>query len=128
MVIRWKEFRPADGVMRAEGNGHLMTSTLVRSLGVMSHYSITRKRKPTRYEETYIPSSESDAMGFGVISAYGPSRGFGFFRLPQLLVGTQQEIVISLTELDDSGISASILRKFGRGSQEKARTIYFKMI
>jgi hypothetical protein len=39
MGMRWKDFRPVDGVMRAEGKDYILTATNVRSLGILLRYS-----------------------------------------------------------------------------------------
>jgi hypothetical protein len=101
MGMRWKGFRPAEGVMRAEGNDHLMTATIVRSLGVMLHYNHMRSSKAVTMSslaEIYIPSWESDDMVFGVLTTNRTT-----FQFQRLTVGTQQELVTALTNLDDSG-------------------------
>ena len=38
MGMKWKNFRPVDGVMRAEGCGQIITATTVRSLGTVTQY------------------------------------------------------------------------------------------
>jgi hypothetical protein len=45
--MRWKDFRPLEGVMRAKGNGKIITTTLVRSLGTVIQYN--------RHSEIAIP-------------------------------------------------------------------------
>lgn len=108
----WKDFRPVDGVMRAEGNGHIMTATIVRSLGILLHYSFTRSTKvfASKYsEEIYIPQSESDNLGFGVVNTFPR---YTAFPVRRLVIGTQQEIVVALDILDDSGVSSSRLKGF----------------
>ncbi|KAI9885107.1 MAG: hypothetical protein M1823_003118 [Watsoniomyces obsoletus] len=36
--MKWIEFRPSDGIMKAEGGGRVFTSTYVRSVGTILHY------------------------------------------------------------------------------------------
>lgn len=118
MGMRWKDFRPADGIMRAEGHSHIITSTIVRSLGIVIQYSYTGQgQRLTRaernlgrtmagslireQEEVYIPTPQADRLGSGVI------RGEPALRIPDFVVGTQQETITALRTLDSSGRSAS---------------------
>ena len=39
--MTWRAFQPEEGIMSAEGNGHLVYSTYVRSLGVCDSMSLT---------------------------------------------------------------------------------------
>jgi hypothetical protein len=39
----WKSFYPGMGSMRAEGNGHVIASTLARSLGTILQYAYTSR-------------------------------------------------------------------------------------
>jgi len=48
--MRWKDFRPFDGSLRAEGHLHLITSTVVRSLGIVIQYSDSWKKE---WRQTY---------------------------------------------------------------------------
>ncbi|KAH9215401.1 hypothetical protein DL95DRAFT_388707, partial [Leptodontidium sp. 2 PMI_412] len=41
MGMKWKEFRPSDGILLAEGHSHIITSTVVRSLGIVLQYAYT---------------------------------------------------------------------------------------
>lgn len=38
MGMHWIDFRPEDGIMSAEGNGLVVYSALVRSVGVVVHF------------------------------------------------------------------------------------------
>ncbi|MCJ1381242.1 hypothetical protein MMC17_004351 [Xylographa soralifera] len=125
MGMRWKDFRPADGVLRAEGHSHIITSTVVRSLGLVLQYSHTGQvhrlwmveRSFGRLDvddlhrernEIYIPRAISDRLGYGII------RGQPELALREITVGTQQEIVVALRKLDRSGESAATLAKILR--------------
>ncbi|MCJ1402304.1 hypothetical protein MMC11_005524 [Xylographa trunciseda] len=120
MGMRWKDFRPGDGVLRAEGHSHIITSTVVRSLGIVIQYSYTGQgrrlqmaernlgRAGVHYiqserDEIYIPRARSDRLGGGVL------RGEQMLQVPDITVGTQQEIVVALRRLDRSGESAAKL-------------------
>ena len=45
MGMRWKDFRPDDGILRAEGHSHIITSTIVRSLCLVLQYNYTGRSK-----------------------------------------------------------------------------------
>ena len=108
MGMRWKDFRPVDGVMRAEGSGHIMTATIVRSLGILLQYSFSRSSKLSflKQKETYIPNSDSDDLGFGVVNTR-----YTTVSSRRLRIGTQQEILVALDLLDSSGVSSSKIQK-----------------
>jgi hypothetical protein len=61
----WKKFDPGAGQMRAEGNGHVITSTLARSLGTILQYTYTTRDNPQNC--FYIPVKEADKLGFGLV-------------------------------------------------------------
>ena len=70
--MTWKEFDPSEGKMKAEGNGHMITSTMVRSIGTVLQISI-KDPLPSTYSpedrnELYILNDEADKMGFGIIT------------------------------------------------------------
>lgn len=91
--MEWKELRPAEGIMRAEGNGQSIVSMGIGGLGTVLQYIPDESRGGPRcslrrfgtqeskhgvgYEvrtqdETWahltIPSQEADKLGFGIIS------------------------------------------------------------
>ena len=121
MGMRWKDFRPEEGILRAEGHSHIITSTVVRSLGLVLQYNYTGRSKrlaresPWRAavagsvykenEEIYISTPGADRFGAGVI------RGHRRLGVPDFTVGTQQEIVTSLRTLDQTEICFEILKK-----------------
>ena len=57
--------------MRAEGSGHTITSTTVRSTGTILQISVRDALRdlqdPRRRHELYIPSETADKMGFGIV-------------------------------------------------------------
>lgn len=129
MGMKWKDFRPSDGILRAEGHSHIITSTMVRSVGIVLQYSYTGqgqrlKRADVNHqravtgslfveqEEVYIPSSKSDRLGCGVI------RTEAMLGLPDFTVSTQREIVTALSYLDRSGISSASLSKLLKKNPE----------
>ena len=120
MGMRWKEFRPEEGIMRAEGHSHIITSTVVRSLGLVLQYSYTGRSKrlarPSQWrntvagsvykerEEIYISTPAADRFGAGVI------RGQRRLGVPDFTIGTQQDIVDALQTLDYTGICSRTLK------------------
>lgn len=122
MGMRWKDFRPSDGILRAEGHSHIFTSTVVRSLGIVLQYSYTGQGQRLQMaegnlgktlagsllkeqEEIYIPRARADRLGCGVL------RTEPLLGLPDLTVSTQAEIVTTLSYLDRSGTSSSTLTR-----------------
>lgn len=73
--MTWKSFDPGSGSMRAEGNGHIISSTMVRSLGTILQYSFTSRENAGNC--CYIPLREADKLGFGLVEfdhkLFGPS-------------------------------------------------------
>lgn len=80
--MRWKDIRPGDGIMRAEGNGQSITSTTVRGFGLLLQYtfdlSIVRIQTGIGSGDTLIltiPSREADMLGFQITPrTYGVPR------------------------------------------------------
>jgi hypothetical protein len=63
--LEWKAFEPAES-LRAEGNGHMFTSTLARSFGIILQYSYTSRMRATNLH--YTPAIEADKMIFGRVT------------------------------------------------------------
>ena len=67
----WTDLQPEHGVLRAEGNGHTLSSTLVRSLGILLRYTYhspnTRYDKVDSWRNYLIPSDSADKLGFGIL-------------------------------------------------------------
>ncbi|KAE8319575.1 hypothetical protein BDV41DRAFT_571204 [Aspergillus transmontanensis] len=116
--------------MRAEGLSHIITSTNVKSLGIVLQYSYTGQgESPEQAElnihdhlrqsfinrqrpEVYIPRARADRLGCGVI------RGEPELTIPDFTIGTQQEIVVALRVLDATGEAAVILKDILRDYPE----------
>ncbi|KFZ12004.1 hypothetical protein V502_07311 [Pseudogymnoascus sp. VKM F-4520 (FW-2644)] len=106
MGMRWKVFRPEDGIMHAEGSGHVLTSTVVRTLGLVVQYNYhgqtgsfflnnsysrkTRLGTARNNEEIYIPTREADSLGAGVV------RGDKRLGLSDFVLDTQDDTVDAL--------------------------------
>ena len=73
----WRDIRPENGVLRAEGNGPSITSTTVRGFGLLLQYTfdlIVLDRTAGKRPQTWnmkstltIPSLEADMLGFQIV-------------------------------------------------------------
>ncbi len=68
----WKDIRPDDGVMRAEGRGQSITSTTVRGFGLLLQYTLgggtlEKQQKSDKLRTLTIPSPEADMLGFQIV-------------------------------------------------------------
>lgn len=84
----WKSFDPGAGLMRAEGNGHVFTSTMVRSIGTILQYTYTSRTNAGNC--FYIPAKEADKLGFGLVEF--DHRLFGQLMKFDLDIGTIEGI------------------------------------
>ncbi|OQV11316.1 hypothetical protein CLAIMM_15171 isoform 1 [Cladophialophora immunda] len=79
--MSWKEFDPGKGVMRAEGNNYLVTSTVVRSLGILLSFAADSHliSHHERLKNIYVPSWQASLLGFGLVprSELAPNMSFG---------------------------------------------------
>jgi hypothetical protein len=112
--MTWKQFSLADGTLRAEGNGFVITSTNVRSVGLVLHFTFIGNRSGlmTRTEDwtrisngSMIPISAADCMGFGLLP------GCTELWIPTFDIGTEEEVFDTLNRIDNTGNSASTLRR-----------------
>ena len=97
--MRWKAFEPSEGALRAEGNGHTLDSTTVRSVGVVVQFTMRDPLfdpllYPNGLEELYIPTAPADKMGFGIVP--GDPRLF----VPDHVVGTPADCLARTLEID----------------------------
>lgn len=117
--MTWKDFRPDDGVLRAEGNGHMFTSTMARSIGIVLQYMRTGPRpagqedeKESWYtvvpDELHVPVRDADAMGFGVLP------GFELLDIPEYRIGTIDEVLATMDSFDNSGASSNKIKDIRR--------------
>ncbi|KAK5238332.1 hypothetical protein LTR47_000075 [Exophiala xenobiotica] len=71
--MSWKDFKPGEGLLRAEGNNCLITSTVVRSLGILISFSADW-HLINDYENRgniYVPSWQASMLGFGLVPYCG---------------------------------------------------------
>lgn len=89
--------------MRAEGNGHVISSTFVRSIGIILQYmsagaGSVRASWPSIGElsksELYVSFREADMMGFGILP------GYGGLQIPIYKMGTIDEVCATMDILD----------------------------
>ena len=112
--MSWTTFRPEDGVMRAEGNGHIITSTFAKSIGLVLHYQHSRgpgvlsslfgfSGKSYSSANLYVPTREADTMAFGILP------GCDVLNVPSFKVGTSNEILATMEILDPTGKATETL-------------------
>ncbi|KAL8936385.1 MAG: hypothetical protein Q9216_004958 [Gyalolechia sp. 2 TL-2023] len=123
--MRWLAFRPEDGEMRAEGDGHIIYSTLVRSIGPILHYASENLNyeSANRYTRTggkklsnggfngllaaehrFINTAEADMLRFGIMPCHDLMNG------KQFALGTIDEVCTTLDSLDLSGSASKKVR------------------
>ena len=112
--MKWLSFQPEDGIMRAEGHGLVVYSTLVRSLGPILHYSRGRGlpsssamfQNPLSSIEVFVASSKADMMRFGLL----PVEKSLLEDIDCLGMGTIDEVRATLDVFDPSGRSNKKVR------------------
>lgn len=106
--MRWKEVRPDDGVMRAEGNGQSITSTTVRGFGLLLQYTfdpgITEEKIRTLdiMRTLTIPSRETDMLGFQIVS------GSRDLYLPDFTFDKSNSVPAVMLVMNQLGISRDV--------------------
>ena len=101
----WKQFEALEGNLRAEGNGHTITSTSVRSMGTVLQIGVKDflpSGDPAEdFNELYIPSEAADKMGFGLVP------GEASLGVPDYKLGTEQEVLATLRNVVDPSRKAA---------------------
>lgn len=101
----WKQFEPLDGNLRAEGNGHTVTSTSVRSMGTVLQIGVKdflpSADPAEELNELYIPSEAADKMGFGIVP------GEASLGVPDYKLGTEAEVLATLRNVVDPSRAAA---------------------
>ena len=95
--MRWIDFRPEENMMRAEGNGHVLNSTVVRSIGIILQYMQVGDSHSLPQEELYIPSDQADMMGFGILPCSNLMDRAPF------RIGSMGEILTVMSQFDPTG-------------------------
>ena len=101
----WKQFEPLEGNLRAEGNGHTITSTAVRSMGTVLQIGV-KDFLPSGdpagdFNELYIPSEAADKLGFGIVP------GEASLGVPDYKLGTEEEVLATLRNVIDTSRKAA---------------------
>lgn len=115
--MNWRQFDLFNSNLRAEGNGYTITSTLVRSVGIVLEITIDQDLLHNRnisndldvslLNELYIPSEIADKLAFGIVS------GLPGFGIPDYKLGTLEEIITLLqNEIDPTKIAANTISKY----------------
>ncbi|KAI9710338.1 MAG: hypothetical protein M1820_002833 [Bogoriella megaspora] len=66
--LQWRDIRPGQGFIRADGNGHSLSSTTVRGYGMVVQYSNDASfERRDRWKNLMIPTEQADKMGCGII-------------------------------------------------------------
>lgn len=102
--MRWIDFRPEENTMRAEGNGHVLNSTVVRSIGIILQYMEVGDPFSLPKYELYIPTNQADMMGFGILP-----RSNLIYRAP-FRIGSIEEILAVMDQIDPTGVSTKKAR------------------
>ncbi len=101
----WRQFEPLDGNLRAEGNGHTISSAAVRSMGTVLTIGIQdplpKADDVDGRDEVYIPLEAADKMGFGIVPG-APALG-----IPDYKLGTEEEILATLRNVVDPSHEAA---------------------
>lgn len=100
--MRWKDFDPLNGNLRAEGNGHMITSRVERSIGLCLQYISTGPPTlPQNLKQIlrshYVPVDGITDLAFGVVPG---NRNRHSWKRP---VGTLERITQFLNFLDATG-------------------------
>ncbi|KAI9878079.1 MAG: hypothetical protein M1830_001990 [Pleopsidium flavum] len=113
IAVLARRLGPEDGVMRAEGNGHVISSTLARSIGIILQYMYVGVPSSPKTSsaigellkaELYVPSTEADMMGFGILP------GCEDLQLPTFKMGTIEEVYTTMNILDPTRKASRKLR------------------
>ena len=109
--MTWKDVRPTEGVMIAEGSGFTLTSSIVRGVGLVMGLT-----SEDRHDECLLfgsveppgnrlaPTRYADRLAFGVVTAD--------FRLRRLPFGSSDETFGTLREIDPSGTLVERMSNF----------------
>lgn len=115
--MKWRQFDLVGSNLRAEGNGYTITSTLVRSVGIVLEitvdqdipfkYNSSNDLDVTLLNELYIPSEIADKLTFGIVSGL-PGLG-----IPDYNLGTLEEIINLLqNEIDPTKVTANTVSEY----------------
>ena len=110
--MTWQVFRPEDGEMRAEGNGHIIYSTLDRSIGPILHYAYGQTHSvPFHKHDIYSATPNLIELPF-ILTAQVDMMRFGLLRCDTMMncrciaMGTIAEVRAFLNVLDPTGTAS----------------------
>lgn len=92
---------PQDGLLRAEGNGHLLVSTWSRSIGIILQYI---RIGPSSRNYISIPSPAADKLNFGILSGFTP------LGIPDFKIGDIAEVYATADQLDPARLMSRKIR------------------
>lgn len=96
--MTWRDVRPTEGVMTAEGNGYTLTSSLVRGVGLVMSFSSGGHSLHTAFSSTVyrlVPTLFADRLAFGIITTET--------RWTQCSFGSSSEVLQTFCEIDRTG-------------------------
>ena len=102
-------FNPKEVTMRAEGNGHGISSMFVRSIRIAGSATYSPKLHSSFCQrlpksELYVPTREADMMGFGILP------GYDHLGILSFKIGTSNEVFASMDILDSTHKASRKLR------------------
>lgn len=111
--LYWKVFDQSLWLLRAEGNGFILTSTSVHGLGVMVVFAVTGRSYFT--DSRVIPCDEVKKLAFGSVPNIFEDKDY-LLREPdaqslELVFGEEENVTATLESL---GCSAETLRRFNK--------------
>ncbi|KAL9632621.1 MAG: hypothetical protein Q9164_005207, partial [Protoblastenia rupestris] len=90
----WKDFKPSEGLLRAEGNETTISSITVRSVGTVLEMSMHNLKYWNSINELFVPSKNADMMGFGILPGEDALGVCGHN------IGTEDELLSTLHNID----------------------------
>ena len=123
--MRWREIRPDDGVLRAEGNGQSITSTTVRGFGLLLQYSFDRSiadHGPHTWDvgsTLTIPSRDADMLGFQIV------RGSQDLELPDFIFDISADFAPFGQVMNQLGINRNIQDMYAQFFRRSGRLYGF---
>ena len=114
--MTWKDVRPTEGVMTAEGNGYTLSSSLVRGVGLVLSFASEGhaldadlfSQRPNLPQDAsvyrLVPTIYADTLAFGIITTDT--------RWTRCSFGSSSEILQTLHEIDRTGSLVDMVLDF----------------
>ena len=113
--MRWKDFRPMDGSLIAEGQGQTLISTHVRSIGLILNYTFDTYKNQTDTDKSFwVPSGIADRFIFGIMPSPFKSLCEGGLEL-----GTVTDIYATFSIISPSGSLQTALREYQESDPQR---------